>query len=127
MSYELTQRFYFEAAHTLQREIDAEPSRRIHGHTYHAAVTVSGTPSPDSGMVIDLQHLRAEIARVREQLDHRLLDGTPGLGPATLENLCRFIHAQLAPRVAGITRVEVSRQASGDSCALVLAPHRTSA
>ena len=29
--YELSKQFRFEAAHTLQRMIDAEPSRRIHG------------------------------------------------------------------------------------------------
>ena len=36
MRYELTQRFFFEAAHTLQRDVEVEPSRRIHGHTYVA-------------------------------------------------------------------------------------------
>jgi 6-pyruvoyltetrahydropterin/6-carboxytetrahydropterin synthase len=40
--FELSQKFYFEAAHTLQRTIDAEGSRRIHGHTYHAEATVLG-------------------------------------------------------------------------------------
>ena len=47
MKYHLTQRFYFEAAHTLQREIEAEGSRRIHGHTYIAEVTLSGAPQGD--------------------------------------------------------------------------------
>ncbi len=34
--YELSQRFFFEAAHTLRREVEAEGSRRVHGHTYEA-------------------------------------------------------------------------------------------
>ena len=38
--FTLSQRFFFDAAHTLQREIEAEGSRRIHGHTYHAEVSV---------------------------------------------------------------------------------------
>ena len=38
--FTLSQRFFFDAAHTLQREIEAEGSRRIHGHTYHAEVAV---------------------------------------------------------------------------------------
>jgi len=38
MKFELSQQFYFEAAHTLHREIDQEGRRRIHGHTYHARV-----------------------------------------------------------------------------------------
>jgi 6-pyruvoyltetrahydropterin/6-carboxytetrahydropterin synthase len=124
MTYELTQRFFFEAAHTLQRasEIDGgaarDASRRIHGHTYTARVTVGGEPAA-SGMVVDLALLRAQIERARALLDHRLLDDVPELGAPTLENLCAFIHRELA-RHSGwrIVSVEVGREASGDSCTL---------
>ena len=30
MTFQLSQRFYFDAAHTLQRALDTESSRRIH-------------------------------------------------------------------------------------------------
>ena len=60
---ELSQRFYFEAAHTLERSIDAAGSRRIHGHTYHAEVTLLGNPDPASGMLVDLAYLRREVER----------------------------------------------------------------
>jgi len=62
MSYELSQRFYFDAAHTLQRSIDADSSKRIHGHTYHAEVCISGMPDPESGMTLDLGFLRSPTA-----------------------------------------------------------------
>ena len=61
---ELSQRFYFEAAHTLRRQVEAEGSRRIHGHTYEAEVTVAGVPDATTGMVMDLGPLRAEIAQI---------------------------------------------------------------
>jgi 6-pyruvoyltetrahydropterin/6-carboxytetrahydropterin synthase len=115
---ELSQRFYFEAAHTLHRSTEAEGSARIHGHTYEAEVTVSGVPDADSGMVVDLAYLRNEIARVRELLDHRFLDEVAGLGPATLENLCAFIADQLDDAVPGLSAVTVERHASGDRCVL---------
>jgi 6-pyruvoyltetrahydropterin/6-carboxytetrahydropterin synthase len=118
MKFELSQSFYFEAAHTLQRHIEADGSRRIHGHTYQAEATVSGEPDPVTGMVVDLGRLRAAIDEVRSMLDHHFLDDVPGLGPATLENLCRFILAALAQRVGGVLAVRVSRTASGDSCTL---------
>ncbi len=55
---EVSQRFFFDAAHTLKRTLDdAEEvagSRRIHGHTYHAEVTVSGNADEDTGMVVDI-------------------------------------------------------------------------
>lgn len=116
--YELSQRFFFEAAHTLQREVDAAGSRRIHGHTYYAEVTVAGEPDAGSGMVQDLGLLRARIEAVRGLLDHRLLDEVPGLGPATLENLCRFVFDRLAPDTPGLHAVSVERRASGDRCVL---------
>lgn len=118
MSYELTQRFFFEAAHTLRRVHEADASRRVHGHTYRAKVTVGGVPDAHSGMVVDLALLRMAIEQVRGQLDHRLLDEVPGLGPATLENLCRFIHAHIGRPDWRVVSVEVGREASGDSCCL---------
>lgn len=115
---ELSQRFYFEAAHTLRRQVEAEGSRRIHGHTYEAEVTVAGVPDAATGMVMDLGLLRAEIGRVRAQLDHHFLDDVPGLGPATLENLCAYLCRELAPTVPGLCAVSVQRQASGDRCVM---------
>ena len=61
MNYEISQRFYFDAAHTLKRTIEAAGSRRIHGHTYHCEVTLAGAPDAKSGMVSDLGLLRAPV------------------------------------------------------------------
>ena len=116
MKYELSQRFFFDAAHTLRRQIEVESSRRIHGHTYHVEVTISGTPEPESGMVLDLGFLRQEVERVRQQLDHHFLDEVPGIGPATLENLCAYIHRQLKERLPHISCITVERHAIGDRC-----------
>ncbi len=115
--HELSQRFFFEASHTLRRTVETEGSRRVHGHTYEAEVTVRGTPNA-AGMVIDLALLRAEIARVREKLDHHLLDEVADLGIPTLENLCSFIRTQLAHAVPGLCAVTIERRASGDRCVL---------
>jgi 6-pyruvoyltetrahydropterin/6-carboxytetrahydropterin synthase len=120
MSMELTQEFYFEAAHTLAREHDSEPSRRIHGHTYHAEVTVRGERDPRSGMIVDLAVLRSHIATVRGMLDHRLLDDVDGLGHPTIENLAAFIGSRLRALEPRVSSVRVRRKASGDSCLLAL-------
>ncbi|WP_150667391.1 6-pyruvoyl trahydropterin synthase family protein [Pandoraea anhela] len=118
MNFELSQKFYFEAAHTLDREIDAEGSRRIHGHTYHAQIFVRGRPDPDTRMMIDLGLFRREIERVRDQLDHRFLDEVPGLGIPTLEGLCTFIYQRLSVALPNISKVRVERPASWDCCDL---------
>jgi len=116
--FELSQKFFFEAAHSLHREIDAEMSRRIHGHTYHAEAALSGRPDPGSGMLVDLGFFRQEIERVRALLDHRFLDEVQGIGPATLENLCAYIFDQLKDTLPTLAWVSVERPASGDRCVL---------
>ncbi len=118
--FELSQKFYFEAAHTLSRTVDAQGSRQIHGHTYEAEITLTGQRDPASGMVLDLAYVRQEIERVRALLDHHFLDDIAGLGPATLENLCMFIKEQLVPTIAQLSSVTISRRASGDKCTLRL-------
>ncbi|MFM0636366.1 6-carboxytetrahydropterin synthase [Paraburkholderia metrosideri] len=122
MRYELSQKFFFEAAHTLDRDIGTDSSRRIHGHTYHAQVVLSGTPDTTSSMIVDLGVLKKHIETVRDQLDHRFLDEVPDLGPATLENLCAYIYKKLAAVLPNVVRVGIERPASGDRCQLICHP-----
>lgn len=121
---ELSQRFFFDAAHTLHRAVEAEGSRRIHGHTYEAEITITGVPDAATGMLADLGLVRQEVARVRELLDHRFLDEIPDLGPATLENLCNFIRRHLQPTLPLLSAVTIERRASGDKCQLRWRPGR---
>lgn len=122
MLFTVSQRFFFDAAHTLNREIETEGSRRIHGHTYHAEVWLAGPRDPKTGMVIDLGHLRQRLGEVRERLDHHMLDEVPDLGAPTLENLCLFIANALPDLGPQLTRVRVWRDAVGDACTLELTP-----
>jgi 6-pyruvoyltetrahydropterin/6-carboxytetrahydropterin synthase len=122
MNYQISQKFYFDAAHTLRREVEADSSLRIHGHTYNAEVALSGQPDPLTGMVLDLGLVRQAIEQLRLQLDHHMLDDVAGLGPATLENLCAFIWRALAPILPGLAMVRVWRESIGDSCVLSSAP-----
>jgi len=116
--FSVSQKFFFDAAHTLRREIETEGSLRIHGHTYYAEVTVSGQPETHNGMVVDLGLVRLQIDKLRPQLDHHLLDEVPGLGLATLENLCSFIWRSLEPALPGLSQVRVWRDSIGDGCTL---------
>ena len=120
--FELSQRFYFDAAHTLNRLVETDSSKRVHGHTYNAEVFVAGQPDRSTGMVIDLGRVRSELAVLRERLDHHMLDDVPGLGPATLENLCAFIWRELAPVLPGLSAVRVWRDSVGDGCTLRTVP-----
>jgi 6-pyruvoyltetrahydropterin/6-carboxytetrahydropterin synthase len=114
--FELSKQFRFDAAHTLQGALDAEASRRIHGHSYRAEVAVRGVPDPQTGMVIDLGRFEQALEDARHGLDHRFLDEIEDLGPGTMENLAAWIWRKVAPRCTGLARVTVYRDSSGDVC-----------
>jgi 6-pyruvoyltetrahydropterin/6-carboxytetrahydropterin synthase len=114
--FELSKQFRFDAAHTLDRMIDTESSRRIHRHSYRAEVCERGSPDLHTGMVVDLGQLERTLADARDGLDHRFLDEINDLGPATMENLCRWIWRRLSPTTPKLFKVTVYRDSSGDAC-----------
>jgi 6-pyruvoyltetrahydropterin/6-carboxytetrahydropterin synthase len=116
----LTQTFYFEAAHTLKkRHTDVHTmmkSETIHGHTYHASISVEGEIGED-GMVKDFNSIGYMVDFVKSNLDHKFLDEVDGLSRPTMENLCLFI-ANKAKQLKGLCEVSVERKASGEKCSL---------
>lgn len=114
--FELSKQFRFDAAHTLDRKIETESSRRIHGHSYRAEVFVRGRADPGTGMIIDLGLLERAIEDARDALDHRFLDEINDLGPATMENLSRWIWDRLRPNISNLHKVSIFRDSSGDAC-----------
>lgn len=114
--HQLSKEFRFEAAHTLSRSVDAEASRRVHGHSYVAVVTLRGQPDPDTGMLIDLGLFERRLNALRDDLDHRLLDDVPDLKPATIEMLAQWIWCRLQPDLPELAEVAVGRPSLGDRC-----------
>jgi 6-pyruvoyltetrahydropterin/6-carboxytetrahydropterin synthase len=81
----ITRRETFNAAHKLWREEWSEEknwevfgkcsNKNWHGHNFEIFVTVKGTPSPETGFVINLKELSAILKReVIEELDHKNLN-----------------------------------------------------
>lgn len=105
----------FSAAHILRNpDRDDEWNRRVfdkdanpagHGHNYTLEVSVKGTVDPETGMVIDLKHLKDIMRdRVIDHVDHNNLntdvEWLRGVIP-TSENLVRCFWQQLAPSFSG--------------------------
>lgn len=120
--HQLSQRFFFDAAHTLNRASrpagEADSSKRIHGHTYWAELLLEGEADVRTGMVVDLGLVRQHIEQLRTRLDHVFLDELPGLGVPTLENLCSYILGQLQAELPALVAVRVWRDSTGDGCTL---------
>lgn len=86
-----------------------------HGHTYHCAVTVAGTPDPVTGMVVDLGLLdRLLHEEVVQRFDHRYINlEVPefafGRTVPTGEMLCMDIWNRVAPRLPAGSRLVAVR------------------
>lgn len=117
----LTQTFYFEAAHTLEKRkvncYDSLQSQNIHGHTYHAHISINGAIK-DNGMIEDFGIIAYKIERIKSMLDHQFLNNIDELGIPTLENLCLFIAKKI--NLDNLCEISVERKASGDKVTLTL-------
>ena len=111
---EITQEFTFDAAHSLG--VGGPENRRIHGHSFYAEVTLRGEPDPLTGVLRDLGEVKALLARIAEELDHRLLNDVEGLGTPTLENLARLVFARAKASLPEVVRVRIRRPSYGQSC-----------
>jgi 6-pyruvoyltetrahydropterin/6-carboxytetrahydropterin synthase len=119
----LTRSFEFSAAHRLGcPDLSDEENRRLfgkcshpggHGHNYVLEVTVRGTPSRETGLIVALSRLDAIVkARVVDAFDHKNLNVDCAefaeLNP-TVENIARVIwrrlHGALDPVELAVVRV----------------------
>ena len=99
--------FSFEAAHRLPNVPPTHKCARLHGHSFRVRVTVSGDVDPAIGWVMDFGDVAAAFAPVHDDLDHRYLNEIPGLENPTSEILAHWIWHRLAPRLGGLSSVEV--------------------
>lgn len=113
---EITKSFGFEAAHFQPAAPEGHPNRRVHGHSFVAEVTLAGQASSPMGMIRDFEDVERALMRVRDMLDHQLLNDIPALKVPTLEHLARFIFDAVKGSLPETVRVTVRRPALGQSC-----------
>ena len=105
----LGRRYRFAASHRLHSDaLSAEENARVygkcnnpygHGHNYVLEISVSGTPDPATGMIVNLTDLDGFVEReVLEAFDHKSLnEDVPVFREKvpTTENVCREIYQRL--------------------------------
>lgn len=104
---EIFKEFSFEAAHRLPNVPDDHKCARLHGHSFHVRVSVTGPVGRESGWVMDFAALKAAYAPVHAALDHRYLNEIPGLENPTSEVLATWIWHRLLATLPGLSAVEV--------------------
>jgi len=118
--FEITKAATFDAAHHLPGGPAGGPYTRLHGHSFRVEATLRGEAQGAVGWVADLGDLDRALRAAAGELDHGLLNEQPGLESPTLEHLCQWFAARLAPAFPGLSRIAVSRPTVGESCALNL-------
>lgn len=87
----------FSAAHSLRNY--QGKCENLHGHNFTAEICVQGSRlEEDTEMLIDFKILKNILKEILENLDHKLLNGTPPFDHTnpTSENLARHIFESVA-------------------------------
>jgi 6-pyruvoyltetrahydropterin/6-carboxytetrahydropterin synthase len=104
---ELFAEFTFEAAHRLPNVPPDHKCARLHGHSFHVRLTVTGPVDPRLGWVIDFADVKQAFAPLHAALDHRYLNEIEGLDNPTSEILAQWIWSRLKPGLEMLSAVEV--------------------
>lgn len=113
--FELTVESIFDAAHALRGY--KGKCENVHGHTWKVQITLCGDKLNNIGIMMDFKDIKAVLAPVVEQLDHKDLNTLPQFqkdNPSS-ENVAKWIYEQLKKNLPQLTKVSVWE--SPTSCA----------
>ena len=112
---EIFKEFTFEAAHFLPHVPASHKCKRLHGHSFHIAIHVSGKMQEPVGWVMDFADIKTAFEPILERLDHYCLNDVAGLENPTSENLARWIWQQLKPALPLLSKI-VIRETCNSGC-----------
>jgi 6-pyruvoyltetrahydropterin/6-carboxytetrahydropterin synthase len=106
-SMEIFKEFSIEAAHWLPNVPAGHKCGRLHGHSFHIELHVSGPVDPKLGWVLDFADIKKAFKGIEDQIDHRCLNEVAGLENPTSENLCRWLWQKLKPELPTLSKIVV--------------------
>ena len=109
---EIWRPFDFDAAHYLPKVPEGHKCGRMHGHTYHVEVHLSGEVDPVTGWVRDFGDLKEAFEPIEALLDHQVLNEIPGLDNPTSELLAVWLWERLQPDLPELVSIRVSETAN---------------
>lgn len=122
--YEVTQRFTFDAGHSLKKHPKKQKSYGVpHGHSWTCYVTLQGQRN-NFKWLVDFDRFETLLIRVRALLDHKDLNQLPGLEQSTMENISKaigLIVQEALPKYARnksvkLLKVRLCRESIGEEC-----------
>jgi 6-pyruvoyltetrahydropterin/6-carboxytetrahydropterin synthase len=107
VAMEIFKEFSIEAAHWLPNVPAGHKCGRLHGHSFHIQLHVSGPVDPKLGWVLDFADIKKAFKGIEDQIDHRCLNEVAGLENPTSENLCRWLWQKLKPELPTLSKIVV--------------------
>lgn len=121
MSFIITKKFDFEAAHWIPVFPEGHKCRRMHGHSFKVEVKLRGALDPELGILMDFADIKAVVKPYIDYLDHDCLndlgerDNIPHLQNPTSENICLWLYQELSPKLPMLYSVVV-RETCTSAC-----------
>ena len=112
---ELFKEFTFEAAHLLPNVPEDHKCRRLHGHSFHITIYISGEIDEQSGWVMDFSDIKKAWQVIHQQLDHRYLNDIKGLENPTSEHIACWIWKHLKPDLPMLSKI-IIRETCTSGC-----------
>src|ERR1700740_205071 len=104
---EIFKEFTIEAAHWLPNVPAGHKCGRMHGHSYHIAIHLSGSVDPHVGWVLDFADIKSAFKSIEDEIDHRCLNEVAGLENPTSENLARWVWRKLLPARPSFSKIPI--------------------
>ena len=109
---EIFKEFTFEAAHRLPNVAPDHKCARLHGHSFHVSVHITGPVGVETGWIRDFDDLTCALAPLLQELDHNFLNEIDGLANPTSEVLARWIWDRLTVPLPELSQVVVQETCS---------------
>jgi 6-pyruvoyltetrahydropterin/6-carboxytetrahydropterin synthase len=108
MKVRLTKDFILEAAQSLPKVPAGHKCGQMHGHTFTIQISVEGEVDPETGWLYDHARISAAMKPIIQQLDHTVLNDTPGLENPTIELMCAWLWKKLTPQLPGLAEIVIN-------------------
>ena len=100
-------KFNIESARSLPNLSAEHPCSQLHGHSFEIILKISGELNEKTGFIIDFQEIEDSFNPIRKLLDHAYLNDIKGLENPTSENMCKYIWAEIKPKISGLVEIEI--------------------
>lgn len=114
MPVEIVKKFTFESAHFIPAFEEGHKCRRMHGHSFKAAVKLAGEIDPSTGILMDFADIKQIVKPYIEFLDHDCLNtlgdthGIELLQNPTSENIAKWLWQELKPKLPGLKSIRIA-------------------